>query len=217
VAAVKSKARIAIEHCRDSDGDSKARYSRTYEYDCCDMARCFCRTTRCRGAERSRVRGPSRTCGDGCACVGANCGTRRMLAGGACGIHRERGSGVGTQYHRAGRGPRRLSPNGLRTALNRDALIICTVLPGASTGSCDPREVVQVLSDDPGWTFSREEARRSVVDTELPGLHNLRVMSGTKAPSPAGDGEGAARVHQLRALGLTADSLGRNELGSSSW
>jgi hypothetical protein len=76
---------------------------------------------------------------------------------------------------------------------------------------------MQVLSDDPGWTFSREEARRSVVDTELPGLHNLRVMSGTKALSPAGDGEGAARVHRLRALGLTADSLGRNELGSSSW
>ena len=74
---------------------------------------------------------------------------------------------------------------------------------------------MQVLSNDPGWTFSRGEARRSVVETELPGLQKLRVMSGTKALSSAGDGEGAVRVHQLRALGLTADSLGRNELGSS--
>jgi hypothetical protein len=86
---------------------------------------------------------------------------------------------------------------------------------GASTGSCDSREVMQVLSNDRGWTFTQEEARRSVADTELSRLHNLRVMSGTKVLSPAGDGEGAARVHQLRALGLTTDTLGRNELGSS--
>jgi hypothetical protein len=53
--------------------------------------------------------------------------------------------------------------------------------------------------------------------SDVPGIDRLRLMSDTDALALVVDGNGAARGHQLRSLGLLADCLDSAKVGASSW